>query len=86
MLDDLLQRFRRRDRNALARLLSLAARGERVEEILCRRRPAGQPTRVVVALTGGGGVGKSTLAGKLVEQARHTARRLPCWRAIRKVR
>ena len=29
MLDDLLQRFRRRDRNALARLLSLDGAGER---------------------------------------------------------
>jgi LAO/AO transport system ATPase len=69
MLDDLLQRFRRRDRNALARLLSLVAQGERVDDVL---RGVGAPTKParVVALTGGGGVGKSTLAGKLVEQAR----------------
>ena len=65
MLDDLLQRFRRRDRNALARLLTLAARGERVDEGLEAKGPAR-----VVALTGAGGVGKSTLAGKLVEQVR----------------
>ena len=69
MLDDLLDRFRRRDRNALARLLSLVARGEQVDVIL---RGVGAPARParVVALTGGGGVGKSTLAGRLVEQAR----------------
>lgn len=69
MLDDLLERFRRRDRNTLSRLLSLVARGEQVEGIL---RGVGAPARParVVALTGGGGVGKSTLAGRLVEQAR----------------
>ncbi len=69
MLDDLLERFRRRDRNALSRLLSLVARGERVEEILHGVGTPARPARVV-ALTGGGGVGKSTLAGRLVEQAR----------------
>jgi LAO/AO transport system ATPase len=69
MLDDLLQRFRRRDRNALARLLSRTARGEGVDAILAAIGPPARPARVV-ALTGGGGVGKSTLAGKLVEQAR----------------
>jgi LAO/AO transport system ATPase len=69
MLDQLLQRFHHRDRNALARLLSLVTQGERVAEIL---RGVGAPAKPgrVVALTGGGGVGKSTLAGKLVEQAR----------------
>ena len=69
MLDELFQRFRRRDRNALARLLSLVAQGERVAEILGGVGAPAKPARVV-ALTGGGGVGKSTLAGKLVEQAR----------------
>ncbi|HVS39025.1 MAG TPA: hypothetical protein VMS17_25930 [Gemmataceae bacterium] len=69
MLDDLLQRFRRRDRNALARLLTMAARGEHVDAILQGAGAPARPARVV-ALTGGGGVGKSTLAGKLVEQAR----------------
>ncbi len=69
MLDELLQRFRRGDRNALARLLSLVANGERVADILHGVGEAIKPARVV-ALTGGGGVGKSTLAGKLVEQAR----------------
>jgi 2-methylcitrate dehydratase len=69
MVDELLQRFQRRDRNALARLLSLVAQGERVADILSGVGAPAQPARVV-ALTGGGGVGKSTLAGKLVERAR----------------
>jgi LAO/AO transport system ATPase len=80
MLDELMERFRRRDRNALSRLLSLVAHGEHVDDIL-RGLPPPSPSPAagggqgggkarVVALTGGGGVGKSTLAGKLVEQAR----------------
>src|SRR5262249_28290709 len=69
MLDALLERFRRRDRLALSRLVSLVARGEQVEAIL---KGVGEPARParVVAVTGGGGVGKSTLTGKLIEQAR----------------
>lgn len=69
MLETLLERFRRRDRLALARLVSLIARGEQVEEILAGIGEAARPARVV-ALTGSGGVGKSTLAGKLIEQIR----------------
>jgi LAO/AO transport system kinase len=69
MLDALLERFRRGDRLALARLVSLVARGERVAEVLAAVGPPRKPARVV-ALTGGGGVGKSTLAGKLIEVAR----------------
>ena len=34
MLDDLFQRFHHHDRNALARLLSLVAHGEYVDDIL----------------------------------------------------
>jgi LAO/AO transport system ATPase len=84
MLDDLLQRFRRHDRLALSRLVSLVARGEQVDAIL--RSVAAHPPSLssqgtglggggtkparVVAITGGGGVGKSTLAGKLIEQIR----------------
>jgi LAO/AO transport system ATPase len=88
MLADLLERFRRGDRLALARLLSLAGRGEQVEEIsgalaspseLARSASEGQvasslalqargkrPARII-AVTGSGGVGKSTLVGKLIE-------------------
>jgi LAO/AO transport system kinase len=69
MLETLLERFRRRDRLALARLLSLAARGEQVEEILSGIGEPARPARVV-AFTGSGGVGKSTLIGKLIEQIR----------------
>jgi LAO/AO transport system kinase len=69
MLEALLERFRRGDRLALARLVSLVARGEGVADILAAVGPPRKPARVV-ALTGGGGVGKSTLAGKLIELAR----------------
>jgi LAO/AO transport system ATPase len=69
MLETLLERFRRRDRLALARLVSLVARGEQVEEILAG---IGEPetSARVVAVTGSGGVGKSTLVGKLIEPIR----------------
>jgi LAO/AO transport system kinase len=69
MLETLLERFRRRDRLALARLVSMVARGEHVEEILASVGEPVQPARVV-AITGSGGVGKSTLIGKLIEQVR----------------
>jgi LAO/AO transport system kinase len=69
MLEDYLDRFRRRDRLALSRLLSLAARGEAVEAILAGVAAPDQPARVV-ALTGAGGVGKSSLTGKLIEEVR----------------
>jgi LAO/AO transport system ATPase len=70
MLEPLLERYRQRDRSALARLLTLAARGEHVElvrSVLPRPEPA---TGRVVALTGSAGVGKSTLIGKLIELLR----------------
>jgi LAO/AO transport system ATPase len=69
MLETLLERFRRRDRLALARLVSLVSRGEQVEDILAGVGEPRRPARVV-AVTGSGGVGKSTLAGKLIEQVR----------------
>jgi LAO/AO transport system ATPase len=69
MLDSLLARFRNHDRNALARLVSLVARGEHADEILAQLGPPPRPARVV-AVTGSGGVGKSTLVGKLIEQVR----------------
>jgi LAO/AO transport system kinase len=68
-LDELLDRFRRGDRRALSRLVSLVARGEQVGPILAGVGRAAKPVRVV-ALTGAGGVGKSTLAGKLIETIR----------------
>jgi LAO/AO transport system ATPase len=69
MLETLLERFYRHDRLALARLISLVARGEQVEEILTGISEPARPARVV-AVTGSGGVGKSTLVGKLIEQVR----------------
>ncbi|MBY0527159.1 MAG: hypothetical protein K2R98_27435 [Gemmataceae bacterium] len=69
MLDALLQRFRQHDRLALSRLLSLVSRGENRDEILAAVGAPSKPSRVV-ALTGAGGVGKSTLIGKLIEHYR----------------
>jgi LAO/AO transport system ATPase len=53
------------DRRALARLLTLVARGEG-QDVLGPLGPAAKTSRVV-AVTGSGGVGKSTLVGKLIE-------------------
>jgi LAO/AO transport system ATPase len=69
MLEPLLERFRRGDRLALARLLTLVSRGEHLEEIAAEVGPATTSARVV-AVTGSGGVGKSTLVGRLVELIR----------------
>lgn len=66
MNEPLLERFQFRDRQALARLLSLAARGEGLPEIAS---PAGKQSRVV-AVTGSAGVGKSTLVGRLIDLLR----------------
>ena len=65
MDDALWEGFRRHDRQALARLLTLAARGDPIAE---PPRPE-RPSRVV-AVTGSPGVGKSTLIGQLIEQVR----------------
>ena len=64
------ERFRRGDRQALSRLLTHAAHGD-----ICRRHcqsgiGAAKDQGRVVAFTGSGGVGKSTLVGKLIEVAR----------------
>jgi LAO/AO transport system ATPase len=69
MIDALLQRFRQHDRLALSRLLSFLARGQHTEEILRQLEPKSRAARIV-AVTGSGGVGKSTLVGKLIEQFR----------------
>ena len=73
MLETLLERFRRHDRLALARLLSLAARGEQIEQIRAGIGEVVRPARVV-AVTGSGGIGKSTLIGKLIEPIRAQGR------------
>jgi LAO/AO transport system ATPase len=69
MLDELLGRFASRDRRALAHLLTFLADGTHLEEILRRLEPMSKRSRVV-AITGSGGVGKSTLIGKLIELMR----------------
>jgi LAO/AO transport system ATPase len=87
MIAALLDRLRQGDRNALARLLSLAARGELQGSLpslpekeadqflpsLPEKGAGGEgetPTARVVAFTGSGGVGKSTLIGKLIPLVR----------------
>jgi LAO/AO transport system ATPase len=69
VLEPLLERFRQGDRLALARLLSLAARGQHLDGINSAVAPPVHPSRVI-AITGSGGVGKSTLIGKLIEWLR----------------
>src|SRR5260370_39818354 len=67
--DDLLAGLGEHDRRGLAQLISRAARGDRLDEL---RSKLGAPAKQakVVALTGAGGVGKSSLVGKLIEQFR----------------
>jgi len=67
-LAELLSRFRNGDRLALSRLLSLVSRGRQLEEIRAGIGIPEHPGRVI-ALTGSGGVGKSTLVGRLTELA-----------------
>jgi LAO/AO transport system ATPase len=69
MVEALLHRLGQGDRHALARLLTLIARGEGIDEIARGLPAAKRPTRVV-AVTGSGGVGKSTLIGKLLPVVR----------------
>jgi LAO/AO transport system ATPase len=67
--DSLVKRFAAGDRWALARLLTYAANGQQrdcVDEAL----KSGDGEGRVVAVTGGGGVGKSTLLGKLIDLLR----------------
>jgi LAO/AO transport system ATPase len=68
-LSELLTRFRQKDRRALARLLTLAARGDALADV--RGELANEASEgLVVAFTGSGGVGKSSLIGRLVELLR----------------
>src|SRR5437667_10658812 len=69
MLEALLDGFRRRDRQALARLLSRAAHGEETAAIAAALPRPARPSRVV-AVTGSPGVGKSTLIGQLTGHLR----------------
>ena len=84
MLEELFKRFRQRDRLALSRLVTLAARGEQVLAIResLRDYTAARPATtahspltthhspLTIAITGSGGVGKSSLIGRLIELLR----------------
>src|SRR5207244_4264643 len=63
--DSLLDQFQRGDRRALSRLLSLASRGESLDRLPGQLPIVARRGRVI-AVTGSGGVGKSTLIGKLI--------------------
>jgi len=69
MIAELVGRLRQGDRNALARLVSHAARGEHLTELQRALTPSLTPARVV-AVTGSGGVGKSSLIGRLISVLR----------------
>jgi LAO/AO transport system ATPase len=75
MLESLLERYRRGDRRALARLLTLVSHGEQLEAIAAGIQHSQNRARIV-AVTGSGGVGKSSLIGKLVEKARPAGQRV----------
>lgn len=65
-LEEAISEFQAHDRKALSRLLSFAARSENLEEIhklLVSKERKGK----TIALTGAGGVGKSSLIGRLIE-------------------
>jgi LAO/AO transport system ATPase len=75
MIAALLDRLRQGDRNALARLLSHAARGEflgAIQSALASTAPSAR----VIAFTGSGGVGKSTLIGKMIPLVREKGRKV----------
>ena len=74
-LDVLLARLRQGDRRALARLISLAARGQHTAALEASLPPPSQPS-MVIAVTGSPGVGKSTLVGKLALGLRTKGRRV----------
>lgn len=70
MLDELVVRLLKRDRLALARLLSLAGRpgqAERIRSALPAPADNAKDGAKVVAVTGNSGVGKSSLIARLIE-------------------
>lgn len=71
-VERLLARFERRDRAALSRLLTLAARGEIRSPLPMTDRPP-SPT---IAFTGSAGVGKSSLLGALAGQLAAQGKRI----------
>ena len=84
-VEDLIRRFREKDRRGLARLLTLASRGEALDAL--RHELAERPkTCRVAAFTGSGGVGKSSLIGRLGRAVARGNGPWPCSAAIRKAR
>lgn len=69
MLAELLERYSRKDRRALSRLLTLISRGEGVSEIEAYLKDR-TPRRPIIAVTGSAGVGKSTFLGQLLLHVR----------------
>jgi len=81
MIEAWLERFRRHERLALARLLTLVGRGEHGR----KSWPTGPGGEAGVrgGPHGSAGVGKSTLVGRLIEPpSAPVGSRWPCWRAI----
>ena len=75
MIAPLLERLRQGDRNALARLISHAARGENLAELQTALSTS-KPSARVVAFTGSGGVGKSSLIGKMIAVVRSQGQKI----------
>jgi LAO/AO transport system kinase len=84
LLNELFQQFQAtRDRRALARLITLVARDEHIRDIATWLDSSGggaqrdeRRNSRLVAFTGGGGVGKSTLIGKLIDIIRRNGERV----------
>ncbi|HRA90070.1 MAG TPA: GTP-binding protein [Planctomycetaceae bacterium] len=70
-LDELVVRFHQKDRRALSRLLTLAAQGMSLDAIRASLQTTPQPQAGrVVGISGSGGVGKSSLIGRMIESLR----------------
>jgi LAO/AO transport system ATPase len=68
-IEELIRRFRAKDRRALARLLTFASRGQSLD-ILRKELASHSKDGCIAAFTGSGGVGKSSLIGRSVELLR----------------
>ena len=68
-IERLVEGLHKKDRKALSRLLTLASQGADVSKHFPKPRGDAGASRVI-AVTGSGGVGKSTLIGKLIEKYR----------------